>query len=231
MGTDLTTTGTPMDALDPKQRLVVEQYTNPLLPTFGQKMPSARMAGYGTTAVFETQAVVEAIAWIYGQRAAHGDKVKAFVAAHAMDAAVALVRQLSVNTGLEPKVLDERLLAEPPKPIIGTDKDGNERVIGYDEGPLKLAREVTSYNRAAAALAREQRDALRLILAYHMGTPEQSNRNAGGKDGDDPLDLGNLTDEELRDLARHIQEVRAEKRAEATTVTVLKEEEGETQDG
>jgi hypothetical protein len=212
--TDLTTTGTPMDALDPRQRLAVELYTNPLFGrTFGNKLASATKAGFSDGRAFDSRVMQAAIKWTLAEKLEQSRGVADYLKAFSMDAARKLVEQVGISEGLEPHPMPEGLLDKPPTPIIGTDKDGNEKVIGYDDGHLKQASAITQANKAAAALAKEAREALKLILAYHMGTPEQHVRLKGGKPTEDPLDLGALTDDQLKELARHVQEVRESKAA------------------
>lgn len=203
---------TPMDKLDPRQRLVVEYYTNPLFGrTFGNKLGSATAAGYESSQCFESKAVQAAVKWVLAQKLEQSKGVATYLEAFTMDAARKLVGQLSADEGVAPHPMPEGLLDRPPEPIIGTDKDGNEKVIGYNDGHLKQAQAITQHNKAAAALLKEAREAMKLILAYHLGTPEQKVRIDRGGDRQDPLDLGQLTDEQLRELARHVQEVINEK--------------------
>jgi hypothetical protein len=210
MGKKAIMTGTPMDALDPRQRLAVELYTNPLLRTFGNKLGSARAAGYHDGGGLDADVCVAAIEWLWEQKRQDADVVKEYIGTFAMDAATAILEQLSATEGLKPMPMPEELLAEVPKPIIGMTKDGADKLLGFDDGALRLAREITSYNRAAATLMKESREVAKLILAYHIGTPGNASKGPGGHD--DPLDLGALSDEQLRELAKQVQEVREMKK-------------------
>jgi hypothetical protein len=219
MGTAVAVTRTPMDDLDPRQRLAVELYTNPLLGrTFGNKMASAKAAGFSNGNAMNSVAVQEAVAWIMERKTSDAAMVKDYLTGFAMDAARKLVKQLGADDGIEPIPIPDEYLVPPP-PILLADKDGREYVAGYDESKLKVVDRITASNRATAGLMKEAREALKLLLAYHMGTPEQSNRNRGkeAKEGD-PLDLGALGDAELRELARHVQEVLEMKQAAEVTV-------------
>ena len=210
---------TPLDRLNPRLRLAVEYYTNPMFGrTFGNKTKSALAAGYeGNHApkALIGKGAKEAIAWVMQQKDDQGEEVATFLSRFTMDAARKLVEQIGLSDGLEIHPMPEGLLDKQPTPILGVGKDGEERLIGFDDGHLKQAKAITDHNKAVATAAREVRSALQLILAYHMGTPEQKVSVEHNKPGGDPLDLGALGDEELRELARHVQQVRAFKRGEA----------------
>lgn len=204
MGRDLVATGTPLDNLDPKQRLALEFYTNPLHgKTFGNAIAAAKAAGYSTVKPMYSKSMQEALAWVEEQKTADAEQVSTYLSAFSMDAARKLVQQLGLDSEIEVRPVPEELLV-PPKPLL--DEEGN--VVGWDDGHLRLADRITAQNRAAASLMKEAREALKLILAYHMGTPEQKIRMERHVDEHDPLDLGSLSDEELRELARHVEEVR-----------------------
>jgi hypothetical protein len=229
VSTDLVTTGTPLDDLNPRQQLAVQLYTNPMLGrTFGNKSASATAAGFSSSTALDSIPCQAAIAWIMEQKAANADRVATYLSAFTMDAARKLVTQMGADDGIEPKPMPEGLLDREPEPIIGQDKDGGDRLLGYSDGHLKLAKEITAHNRAAAGLMKEVREALKLVLAYHLGTPEQKISVERGSKQQDPLDLGALDDEQLRQLARHVQEVRSMK--QGMTITQEETDEGEDTD-
>lgn len=211
MSKALVAPGTPLDALDPRQRLAVELYTNPLLGrTFGNKAASCRAAGYegkNAAVALTTPEARAAVAWLMDMKTAESENVKAYLTGFSMDAARKLVKMLGADDGVAVIPLPEDAL-RPPEKIMGVDKNGKEYLIGWDDGHLKVADRITAANRAAAGLIKESREALKILLAYHIGTPEQANKNAARAKEGDPLDLGALTDEELKELARHVQEVR-----------------------
>ena len=222
--TDLVTTGTPLDRLDPRQRLALDFYTNPLYgKTFGNKAASARAAGYETVDPMHSKMMADAIAWVLEQKEANSEQVSAFLTTFVMDAARKLVQQLGADEQIEVREIPEELLV-PPKPVMGQDKDGNDRIVGWDDGHLKVVDRITAQNRAAASLMKESREALKLVLAYHMGTPEQKIRNERREDESDPLNLGDLSDEQLKELARHVEEVR-EMKASVRVLPAPQEEE------
>lgn len=203
--TDLVTT-TPLDALDPRERLAVEFYTNPLMGrTFGNKRQSVLAAGFNKnhSHLFDKPHIQAAVQWLYERRDEQAGGVAAYLATYTMEAAHKLISQLGADHGIEPMPMPEGLLDREPAPIIR-----NSKVIGYNDGHLKQAAAITQHNKAAAALMKEAREAAKLILAYHMGTPEMKVKMDRGGDRQDPLDLGSLDDKQLRELARHVQEVR-----------------------
>ena len=209
---------TPLDKLNPRLRIAVEFFTNPLFGrTFGNKTKSGLAAGYEgryASNVLHSAQAKEAIAWVMQQKDADGKHVAEFLSRFTMDAARKLVEQVGLSDGLEIHPMPEGLLDRDPEPIIGLNKDGSDRLLGYNDGHLKRAKAITDHNKATAAVARETREALKMLLAYHLGTPEQKVLVEHNQGSGDPLDLGALDDAELRELARHVQEVRAFKRGD-----------------
>ena len=206
-------TKTPMDELDPRQRLAVELYTNPLFgKTFGRKQASCVAAGYeGGNAymALNRESTQRAIQWVQDQRDENGEAVAQHLSRYAIDAAHKLVKQLGMDEGLEIHPMPEGILDKKPEPIMGLDKDGNEILLGYDDSHLKQAKAIADHNKATANVAREVRQAIQLVLAYHMGTPEQKVRVAREKEAQDPLDLGKMTAAELRELAQAVRQTTA----------------------
>ena len=204
MKTDLVRTN-PMEQLDPRQRTAVELYTNPLMGrTFGSKQAACIAAGYEGKNAYQAlnrKDAVAAIQWVQDQRDEAGAQVADLISRHAIDAAHKLVRQIGMDDGIELHPMPEGLLDKEVEPIMGVDKDGNEVFLGYNEGHLKQAKAITDHNKATANVMREVRGALQMILAYHLGTPEQKIRVAREREAQDPLDLGKATAEELRELA------------------------------
>ena len=199
-----------MDDLDPKQRLAVEMYTNPLFgQTFGNKQASAVAAGYkgkNASEALNTQVAQRAIQWIEEKRDESGTAVADYMSRYAFDAARKLIKQIGMDDGLEIKPMPEGLLDKPATPIVGVDKNGNEKVLGYDDGHLKQAKAISDHNKAVGNVMREVRQALQMVLAYHLGTPEQKVRVAREREQDDPLDLGKMTAAELRELSHAVRQ-------------------------
>lgn len=218
-GTDLEIL-TPLDRLNPRQRLAIEFYSNPLYGrTFGNKTKAALAAGYEGNkagAVFHTKSGKEALAWVMEQKDADAAHVADFLSRFSMDAARKLVEGVGLGDGLEIHAMPEGLLDKAPEPIISVSPDGQEKLLGFNDAHLKQAKAITDHNKSVAAVAREVRESVKLLLAYQLGTPEQKVKVEHNKSANaDPLDLGTLSDEELRELARHIQDVRSFKRGGA----------------
>jgi phage terminase small subunit len=222
---------TPLDKLNPRLRLAVEFYTNPMFGrTFGNKTKSALAAGYEkvyAVKVLSQPQAKEAIHWVMQQKDADSQHVAKFLERFSMDAARKLVEQVGLSDGLTIHPMPEGLLDKKPEPIIGCDKDGEEKLLGFDDSHLKQAKAITDHNKAVASAAREVREAVKLLLAYQLGTPEQKVSVEHNRGGSDPLDLGELSDDELRNLQRHIQEVREFKQGAGLKVKAPPPEESE----
>lgn len=214
---------TPLDELTPQQRTAVEFYTNPMYrATFGNKTQAAWKAGYrgkNAARVFEGEAVGKALVWLEDARRAQSAELSDYLATYAMDAAHALVRQLSLVEDLDPKPMPEGLLDKKPEPIIGTDKDGQEILLGWDDSHLKQAAEITRYNKVAAGLAKEVRQALKIILEYNLGTPQQSVEISRKQAAADPLNLSERSTSELREIIKAVQAVQDQRGSPVVTVT------------
>lgn len=175
--------------LTPEDREVIRLYTDPLLPTFGNKSKSLAAVGKSTNPYFfDRVAVVEEIERIQADRSRAGQQVEKYIGRYAMDAARALVDQLHLGADLS---------VQDPHEI-----DDMER-----------ADLVVKANRVAIQARREQREAAELILRYHLGHPEQRHRHIS--DGQDPLDLGQLTNEELDTLGQLVGELLDERKGAA----------------
>lgn len=184
----------PIEALDPKARSALEYYVNPVYKSYGNMSAAARAAGYESGSIFHTNQMAEALAFVREQQEEQSKEVSAYLGRNAMQAARRMVQQAASADEVRPKPVSDAML-DPAS----------------DEFNPKLVETITKHNRAAAAVMREAQSAMRLILAYHLGTPEHR-ITAKGEDGGDPLDLGALSDEQLRELARHVDEVRAIKK-------------------
>lgn len=206
---------TPMDKLDPRQRLAVDFYTNPLYrSTFGNKTAAALAAGYsgnGAAAALNRPDTRAAIAWVHKRFDEDSHKVAEFLQRFSIHAAHKLVQQMGADEGVSPMPMPEGILDEPE----GEDPP--------DPFQLKRAAEISKHNRAVAALMRETREALKLVLAYHLGTPENAKRDEKDR-GSDPLNFDDLNDDELRDLIRHVQTIRTD-RANIPEAEIISEEE------
>jgi hypothetical protein len=206
----------PLAELSPKHRLAIELYTNPMYrKTFGNKTASALAAGFDQHSrpgqVFNGEGMQKALAFVDMLKAESANDVAEYLERHAMDAAVSLVQQLGLDQDLTPREIPEGAFEKEPSPIMAEGKNG-EYVAGYDDGHLQLARTIIQHNKSVATLAKEKREAIKLVLAYAMGPPDQYHK---GKDGaKQGIDLTDLSDDELRTLLNEVREVRAQKRGD-----------------
>ena len=221
-----------------QQRELVRYYTDPLLPTFSNKTASAAAAGYQTTKVFEHRLVQQEIDRILVERRSAGDEALEYLATYAADAARALVENLSLGKTLA--VEDPQPLLGPPteeewetakemhreqersergRPKYPTPQDALDALVG---ARLERAQAITKANRVAVRAASEAREAAETILGHFLGDP--SNRRHRGDDV--PMDLANLSPDELLELGDLVASMLDKKRA-----TVSEEDGGPVVEG
>jgi len=221
MGKTLSVSGRQaLDSLAPDARLAVELYTNPMYgETFGNLTRAAAAAGLGTTKAIRTPEARAAIMFLQQQRDDQADNVRNILSRFSMDAAYKLVKMLSGDLidGKPMKVLDPtKLIEDGASVVMGTDKKGNQIIVGYDESNLKQAREMTMHNRAMASLMKEARAIINTILEFHLGPPGKGVEKGHGEE--DPLDLGKLSLEELQALMRQVESVKRQREDEQPQV-------------
>lgn len=205
------------EGLNPKLREAVRLYTDPLMPTFGNKTASCIEAGYKDHNALSSEAAKNEIARIERQRADQGAKVAEYLGNYAFDAARELVRQLSAGADLRVEdptdLLRERTdeeIAEMLSSALAT-SSADERLDVSDiaeamEGDrMARAELLIKHNRVALQGAKERRAALELLLRYHLGHPEHKHRHIHDQDTD-PLDLGDLSDEDLQRLGEFVHD-------------------------
>ena len=174
---------------DPKVMEAIRLYTDPLLPTFGNKSASATHAGLGSTSCFHRNDVQQEIDRIIQQRMETSERTVEYLGTYAMDAARELIGQLSAGRDLE--FID----MEEINSII-SDSDINEGG--------KLLSAVTRHNKTVIDAYEQRRKAAVEILRQKIGTPEQRIRVDHGKE--DPTPLGDLTDDQIRELSLAISD-------------------------
>lgn len=241
MRTDLV----PVEDLDPRQREAVRLYTDPLLPTFGNKTQAALAAGYDTTRVFDTPAVAAEVARIEEQRALSHAEVREFMGDFAHDAARALVKSLGLLNSLtiedpnsllgEPtqEELDQALtLAQETAAAL---KEGSRATVSVGEimqaiigVRLSRADAMTKANRVGLQAFKEAREAAELLLRYALGHPEQTVRHKGRPQDVGPVDLSDLSQDELQQLGTVIQQAIKDRQTEVVEAEVEFEDEEPT---
>lgn len=173
---------------DPKVMEAIRYYTDPLLPTFGNKSASATAAGLKSTSCFNRTDVQEAIDRIIQERLANSERVVEYVGTYAMDAARELVSQMSAGRDL--KFID---MEEIQKTIDNS---------GSDEGK-KLAA-IVRHNKTVLEAYEQRRKAAVEILRQQIGTPEQ--RIKVDRRESSPTMLDDLEDEQLLELSKLVSE-------------------------
>jgi hypothetical protein len=173
---------------DPRAMEAVRLFTDPLLPTFGNKSASATQAGYKSNSCFHRKDVQEEIDRIIQQRLEQSEKVVEYVGTYAMDAARELVHQLSTGRDLE-----------------FIDMEEIERILDAsdpDEGG-KLLAAATRHNKVVLDAYEQRRKAAIEILRQKIGTPEQRIRV---DKSDTPTPLEDMSDEQLDELNKILSE-------------------------
>lgn len=213
--------------MNPMLQEAVRLYTDPLMPTFGNKAAACRTAGYkgkNPGEALDGVAAQEEIARIRDQRTAAGGQVADYLGDYAFDAARELVQQLSLGRELEiinaAGFLGADLLAaciqDPETGELRVDEDKLPQMGGrVIDGILEQVKQINQHNRAVVLAAKERREAARIILAYKIGTPEQRVRVTQDKELPDVFDLGKLSKEDLAamgDMIYRIQQSRAGKK-------------------
>lgn len=173
---------------DPKTMEAIRYYTDPLLPTFGNKSASAAAAGMASPSCFSRAEVQEEIDRIIQERLENSERTVEYVGTYAMDAARELVSQMSAGRELE-FISQEEI----------------QRVLeasGPDEGK-KLAA-IVRHNKTVLEAFEARRKAAVEILRQQIGTPEQRIKVDHGKSSDTMLDA--LQDEQLLELSKLVSE-------------------------
>lgn len=173
---------------DPKTMEAIRYYTDPLLPTFGNKSASATAAGLATTSCFNRLEVQEEIDRIIQERLENSERVVEYVGTYAMDAARELVNQMSAGRDLKFIDMDEI------QDVI--------EASGADEGK-KLAA-IVRHNKTVLEAFEARRKAAIEILRQQIGTPEQRIKVDHGEKSDTMLD--DLGDDQLQELSKLVSE-------------------------
>lgn len=210
--------------LSPQEFEAIRLYTDPLLPTFGNKRAAIRAAGYAdsnySTRFFDRAEIAAEVQRITAQRIEQGNKVAEYLGDYAWDAARELVNQLSLGRDLEVidarVVLGEDVLQSFEYVNVGPDRvelrlKSNAAVP--HEAVMEQVKNLNNHNRAAILAAKERREAAKLLLAYKIGTPEQRIRVTDDRDkGNGPLDLSKLSKDELEALGSVVHSMIAERK-------------------
>lgn len=169
---------------DPRTMEAIRYYTDPLLPTFGNKSASATAAGFSTTSCFQRTEVQEEIDRIIQERLEQSERVVEYVGTYAMDAARELVNQLS--TGRELAFID---MDEIREVILSSDPDEGKKLAA-----------IVRHNKTVLDAYEQRRKAAVEILRQKIGTPEQ---RINVKRGDsDPTPLRDMTDDQINELSQ-----------------------------
>ncbi len=219
--------------LRPQQREAIRLFTDPLLPTYGNKSASAKGAGYGTTKAFDSPDVMYEIARIEEERSVAGRDVAEYVGTFAWDAARELVQQLS--TGRELVLLHpEELLTLKGGEIdrlttmilelAKDDESEQDRIAalieGLAAGAVKRADGMVKNNAVYLKAAKERRDAASAILSWKIGSPMSTSRQIVEKRLPDAIDLSDMSDEELEGIGQAVRDV-AEMRSRSQEPVVV----------
>ena len=200
---------------DPRAMEAVRLYTDPLLPTFGNKRASATQAGVSRS-VFMRVAVQEEIDRIVVQRMENSENTVAFLGTYAMDAAKELISQLSAGRDLCFISQEEIELASQ------SHMDG------------KLLASMVRHNKMVLDAFEQRRKAAVEIIRQQIGTPEQRIKVDHG-DTEELPQLTDLPDDQLEELGSFISEALASRKLEEEEVEeadfeVVTPTEGETQE-
>lgn len=210
----------PLDKLDPRYRRAVVLYLDPGSPTtFGKKGASAEAAGIKgrtSTKLFSRPDVIEAMVWINAQRDEEAKDVAVVVERFTPSMVMEIASQIGIGRELEIHDPSD-LLHKEVEPIMGVkiNKDGStqEVLVGWDDGHLKQAKEMTSHNRAVAALMKERREAGKMFWQYSMGMPQQRVELDRKKAHQGAEMLAGMDNDEIADLYKSLVEVIQERRA------------------
>lgn len=209
--------------MNPMLLEAVRLYTDPLMPTFGNKAAACRAAGYkgrNPGEALDGVAAQEEIARIQAQRAEAGGRVADYLGDYAFDAARELVQQLGLGRELEIINAAEFLGADLISACIADPETGELRVdeeklpqLGgrVIDGLLEQVKQINQHNRAVVLAAKERREAAKIILAYKIGTPEQRVRVTQDKELPDVLDLSKLSKDQLGALGDMISRIQRER--------------------
>lgn len=200
--------------LTPVEAEAIRLYTDPLSPTYSKKKLSSDRAGADYT-MWRKEGVNAAIMSIERDREERGEHVSTYLSHNAADAAIELVQQLSAGRDLEvvdPQSVVDDIVAKIDQRLHDTDLDPSdvERiVIGVMKEQRMLLGELNTANKVALMAVKERRQAVELILAYHMGTPQQKVQLEASevKEQEQVLDLSQLSDEDLDQLRRGVEDV------------------------
>ncbi len=173
---------------DPKVMEAIRRYTDPLLPSFGNKIASATAAGMDSASCFKRTEVQEEIDRIIQERLENSERVVEYVGTYAMDAARELISQMSAGRELE------FVSQEEINDVI--------EASGADEGK-KLAA-IVRHNKTVLEAFEARRKAAVEILRQQIGTPEQRIKVDHGESSDTMLD--NLKDDQLLELSQLVAE-------------------------
>lgn len=209
----------------PLVREAVRLYTDPLSPTFGNKMGSAMRAGasHSTARNLLSSASARAeIERIEAERAERGRDVANYLSHYAPDAARALVQAMGEAGVLElrnPLEAFDGLLQEVEEAFAESDLDPAiimRVVTGILDRRMAIQAQITKDNRVAVQAAKERREAVETILAYHIGPPVQKIKLDAERKQDGPVDLSDLPDEALQDILRSIEQIKGQRDGVAT---------------
>lgn len=168
---------------DPQAMEAIRFYTDPLLPTWGNKTASAAAAGYDSATVFNRLAVREKVEEIVAEREAASRDVIQFLGTYTIDAARELIRQLSTGRDLElvdpTPLFDDGPIEEVVDALQAKIESGADQEVlyavakGLAEGRARKAEAMIKHNNSSINASKERRNAAIEILRQQIGTPEQ----------------------------------------------------------
>jgi hypothetical protein len=205
------------------EREAVRHYTDPLLPTWGNKRASAEAAGYSNPEdkayeVFGRERVQNELQRVEEERVKRGEDLMRMVDKYAEDYVRALIKGASFGKDLEAINIEE---------VFGENLD----TFDHEKGDDEKAKAINAHNRNAVSAARERRRAIEKLLAYAAGTPEQRIAVTQRRGAPEGVPLEDWEPDELKMLEQALEEEKQARLQEEESKGAIEahviEEEGE----
>lgn len=207
-----TTTPVPgnPNGLTQMEREAVRAYTDPLLPTFGNKRGACRAAGYSVGSgvayeVFGRDRVQAEIERIEEARVEHGRRLMELIDQYGEAYVRGLLEQMSFGKDLDP--VDIESVFGDDFEDFGMDSKGHS-TEGRRELHEGKAKAINAHNRNAIRAAKVRREAIEKLLAYAAGTPEQRIAVTNRRGAPEGVPLEAWDKEELELLEESLDEER-----------------------
>ena len=144
----------PIDeALDEREMMAIQLYTNPIFTTtFGRRLAACRGAGFKTASFLNSKRGQRALQALTEARRRETQDLREIIGQYTPSALRRLITLTQLGADLE---------------VMKTEG------VPSDYLSVKKQRAANEHNRVVAALAGQSLSAIKLLLAYHMGTPER----------------------------------------------------------